>query len=160
MHVAILVKYHGYTGCREKSNCRKTSTHQKNWNGVGRWHKLGAAFCKSWSLEASSTKQQGRCLARLPMVRPLHSACYPNARHFFNVFVDAESSSARRARAQQYYALDGNRTTFHHYVPTNGGKIKSTQPVPLTGLIPSTSSYRLIDHIHSSQCQRTYQGAM
>jgi len=54
---------------------------------------------------------------------------------------DAESSSARRARAQQYYALDGNRTTFHHYVPTNGGKVKSTQPVPLTGLIPSRSSY-------------------
>jgi len=45
---------------------------------------------------------------------------------------DAESSPARRVRAQQYYALDGNRTTFHHYVPTNGGKSKPTQPVPLT----------------------------
>ncbi|KAH9047582.1 hypothetical protein EDB84DRAFT_1616889 [Lactarius hengduanensis] len=41
--------------------------------------------------------------------------------------VDAEPSSARRSRTQQYYPSDGNRTTFHHYIPTNGGKIKSTQ---------------------------------
>ncbi|KAH9982606.1 hypothetical protein BGW80DRAFT_1264111, partial [Lactifluus volemus] len=47
---------------------------------------------------------------------------------------DAESSSARRPRTQQYYAADGNRTTFHHYVPTNGGKIKPTPPVPLTAV--------------------------
>jgi hypothetical protein len=67
------------------------------------------------------------------MVRPLHGLRY--ARHSSNVVVDAESSSARRARAQQYYALDGNRTTFHHYVPTHGGKAKPTQPVPLTGLV-------------------------
>jgi len=45
---------------------------------------------------------------------------------------DAESSSTRRPRTQQYYAPDGNRTTFHHYVPTNGSKVKPTPPVPLT----------------------------
>lgn len=59
---------------------------------------------------------------------------YSDARHPFNAFVDADSSSARRARSQPYIALDGNRTTFHHYVPTNGGKVKPPQ-VPLTGLI-------------------------
>ncbi|KAH8997572.1 hypothetical protein EDB92DRAFT_1813970 [Lactarius akahatsu] len=41
--------------------------------------------------------------------------------------VDAEPSSARRSRTQQYYPSDGSRTTFHHYIPTNGGKVKSTQ---------------------------------
>lgn len=41
---------------------------------------------------------------------------------------DAEPSSARRSRPQQYYPSDGNRT-FHHYVPTNGGKVKPTQSV-------------------------------
>ncbi|KAN0125046.1 hypothetical protein V8E52_001598 [Russula decolorans] len=45
---------------------------------------------------------------------------------------DADSSSARRARPQPYIALDGNRTTFHHYVPTDGAKVKPSQAVPLT----------------------------
>jgi len=42
---------------------------------------------------------------------------------------DAEPPSARRSRTQQYYPSDGNRTTFHHYVPTNGGKVKPAQSV-------------------------------
>ncbi|KAI0001896.1 hypothetical protein BJV77DRAFT_970175 [Russula vinacea] len=45
---------------------------------------------------------------------------------------DAETSSTRRARTQPYFAPDVTRTTFHHYVPTNGGKTKPSQPVPLT----------------------------
>ncbi|KAI0274776.1 hypothetical protein BC834DRAFT_849522 [Gloeopeniophorella convolvens] len=46
---------------------------------------------------------------------------------------DADPSSSRRPRTQQHYAPDGNRTTFHHYVPSDAGKIKSTQPIPLAG---------------------------
>jgi Ino eighty subunit 1 len=69
----------------------------------------------------------------------LHGVPYSDARHPSNVFVDADSSSARRARPQPYIALEGNRTTFHHYVPTNGSKIKPSQAVPLTGLILSTT---------------------
>ena len=72
-------------------------------------------------------------------------------RHPSNISVDAESSSARRARAQQYYVPDGNRTTFHHYVPTNGGKVKPMQPVPLTGLISSVTYDRLNDCTRGSQ---------
>ncbi|KAI0004205.1 hypothetical protein BJV74DRAFT_763494 [Russula compacta] len=78
-------------------------------------------------------------------------AWFANARHPSNIYVDAESSSARRARAQQYYVPDGNRTTFHHYVPTNGGKVKPTQPVPLTGLIHSVTYDRLSDCTRGSQ---------
>jgi len=77
-----------------------------------------------------------------------------------NAFADAESSPARRVRAQQYYALDGNRTTFHHYVPTNGGKTKPTQPVPLTGLLLSAIYDWLGDCTCSSQCQHACQGPM
>lgn len=69
----------------------------------------------------------------------LHCVQYSDARHPSNGFVDAESSSARRARTQPYFAPDVTRTTFHHYVPTNGGKAKPSQPVPLTGLILSTT---------------------
>ena len=66
-----------------------------------------------------------------------------------DTIADAESSSARRPRTQQYYAADGNRTTFHHYVPTNGGKVKPMPPVPLTGLsFPKT-------HCHLSNCSRS-----
>src|SRR6266850_2633471 len=153
MLLAILVKYHGYIACREKSKRRKTSIRQKNWRGVGKWRRLGAAFCKNWLLGVSSTKQQEHSLARLHMVRP----CMVRATRMwgiaFNAFVDAESSAARRARFQQYYAPEGNRTTFHHYVPTNGSKVKSSQPVPLTGLILLTSPYhQLSDYTHSSQC--------
>src|SRR6267154_2496709 len=65
----------------------------------------------------------------------LHGVLYSDARHPSNAFVDADSSSARRVRPQPYIALDGNRTTFHHYVPTNGSKVKPSLAVPLTGLI-------------------------
>lgn len=68
----------------------------------------------------------------------LHGVSYSDARHPSNAFVDADSSSTRRARPQPYIALDGNRTTFHHYVPANGGKAKPSQAIPLTGLILST----------------------
>jgi hypothetical protein len=134
--VAILVKCHGYFGYRERSKRRKTSTHRRNLNGVGRWHRPGAAFCKTWSLAATLTKVQERCLVHLRMVRP-GMVCRIQTRDP-NAFVDADSSSARRARPQPYIALDGNRTTFHHYVPTDGSKIKPSQAVPLTGLILST----------------------
>jgi hypothetical protein len=139
MLAAILVKYHGYFACREKSKHKKTSILQKNWSGEGRWHKLGAVFCKNWLLGANSTKQQGHCLGRLRMVRLLQSLLLECETRV--AFIDAESSSARRARSQQYYAPDGNRTTFHHYVPTNGGKVKPTQAVPMTGLVLLASSY-------------------
>jgi Ino eighty subunit 1 len=66
-----------------------------------------------------------------------------------DAIADAESPSARRPRTQQYYAADGNRTTFHHYVPTNGGKIKPAQAVPLTGSsFPKT-------HCHLNDCTRS-----
>jgi Ino eighty subunit 1 len=68
----------------------------------------------------------------------LHDVPYSDARYLSYAFIDADSSSARRARPQPYIALDGNRTTFHHYVPMNGGKAKPSQAVPLTGLILST----------------------
>lgn len=67
-----------------------------------------------------------------------------------DTIADAESSSARRPRTQQYYAPDGNRTTFHHYVPTNGGKIKMTPPAPLTGLDFPKTHCHLSDYIRSS----------
>jgi Ino eighty subunit 1 len=56
------------------------------------------------------------------------------------VIVDAEPSSVRRTRTQQYYPSDGNRTTFHHYVPTNSGKVKSTQSVLPAGVHVSNST--------------------
>jgi len=68
----------------------------------------------------------------------LHGMPYSDVRHSSNAFVDADSFSARRPRPQPYVALDGNKTTFHHYVPTDGGKVKPSQAVPLTGLIFST----------------------
>lgn len=145
--VEIPVKYHGYFDYRETSKRRKISTRQRNWNGVRRWHRPGVAFCKTWSPAVSSTKLQERCLIRLRMVCPLLGVQYSEMGHPFNAFIDAESSSARRARTQPYFAPDGNRTTFHHYVPTNGGKIKPSQPVPLTGLIFSTTYCRLSDCI-------------
>ena len=51
-----------------------------------------------------------------------------------NVIIDAEPPSVRRSRTQQYFPSEGNRTTFHHYVPTNGGKVKSTQSVLPAGV--------------------------
>jgi hypothetical protein len=86
-------------------------------------------------LGVNLTKQREHCLAHLRMVRPLCCPRYDCMGHLFDAFVDAESSSARRPRAQQYYALEGSKTTFHHYVPTNGGKAKPSQAVPLSGLI-------------------------
>src|ERR1700733_15195543 len=70
MLAAILVKYRGYFGYLETSKRRKTSTHRRNLNGVGRWHRPGAAFCKTWSLAANLIKLQERCLVHLRMVRP------------------------------------------------------------------------------------------
>jgi hypothetical protein len=144
--VVILEKCPGYFVSPKKTKRKKTSTHQKNWSGVERWRRRGVAFFKSWLLAASLTRLQGRCLARPRMVRPFVA----HMKDFYlTPFADAESSSSRRPRTQQYYAPDGNRTTFHHYVPTNGGKVKPMPPVPLTGL-----SFPMI-HCHLSDCSRS-----
>jgi hypothetical protein len=69
MLVAIPAKCRGYFVYPEKNKPKKTSIHQKNWSGVGRWHRLEVAFYKSWLLVASLTRLQERCRAHPRMVR-------------------------------------------------------------------------------------------